>query len=235
MVSPETAVPSGVIRFRWYMGSTVPAAPGSLPNQLQTALLTQLCKLTMVGSGGIAGVFTNTSTDTTVLISNAGSGPLIKAWAGTIPKFQVDINGTVHTAASYTVGGIDLAEVIPVTDKLEPGDVVEIDPNNMAISGQCSTSGSLAVAGVISTRPGVSLGVTNSDAGEGENIGPQLALAGRIPVKVTDEGGTIQPGDLLIASATPGHARRLPYPLNRVRCWVKPWDVWKVEQEQLKC
>ena len=41
-----------------------------------------------------------------------------------------------------------------------------------------------------------------------ERSGPRLALAGRIPVKVTVEGGPIQPGDLLVASSEPGRAQR---------------------------
>ncbi len=40
--------------------------------------------------------------------------------------------------------------------------------------------------------------------------GPALALAGRVPVKVTDEGGSIRPGDLLVAAPTAGHAMRAP-------------------------
>ena len=35
-----------------------------------------------------------------------------------------------------------------------------------------------------------------------------LALIGIVPVKVTDEGGPILPGDLLVSSSTPGHAMR---------------------------
>jgi hypothetical protein len=35
-----------------------------------------------------------------------------------------------------------------------------------------------------------------------------LALIGIVPVKVTDEGGPIQPGDLLVASSTPGYAMK---------------------------
>jgi len=35
-----------------------------------------------------------------------------------------------------------------------------------------------------------------------------LALLGIVPVKVTDEGGPIQPGDLIVSSSTPGHAMR---------------------------
>lgn len=33
-----------------------------------------------------------------------------------------------------------------------------------------------------------------------------LALIGIVSVKVTNEGGRIQPGDLLVTSSTPGHA-----------------------------
>ncbi|GAA0715334.1 hypothetical protein [Dokdonella soli] len=38
--------------------------------------------------------------------------------------------------------------------------------------------------------------------------GPELALAGRVPVKVTNEGGPIRIGDLLVASPTLGRAMR---------------------------
>jgi hypothetical protein len=35
-----------------------------------------------------------------------------------------------------------------------------------------------------------------------------LALTGIVPVKVTNEGGPIQSGDLLVSSSTPGYAMR---------------------------
>jgi hypothetical protein len=35
-----------------------------------------------------------------------------------------------------------------------------------------------------------------------------LALVGIVPVKVTNEGGPIEPGDLLVSSSTPGYAMR---------------------------
>ncbi len=42
------------------------------------------------------------------------------------------------------------------------------------------------------------------------NTGPQLALVGRVPVKVSAENGAIVPGALLVASSTAGHAMRAP-------------------------
>jgi hypothetical protein len=52
----------------------------------------------------------------------------------------------------------------------------------------------------------------------------RLALTGRVPCKVTDENGPIQPGDLLTTSSTPGHAMK----------WT-PVDVSKAQDfEELK-
>jgi hypothetical protein len=44
---------------------------------------------------------------------------------------------------------------------------------------------------------------------------PVLALAGTAPVKVTNEAGSIQVGDLLTTSSTPGFAMRCA---DRVEC-----------------
>ncbi|MBI4150308.1 hypothetical protein HY488_02795, partial [Candidatus Woesearchaeota archaeon] len=43
-----------------------------------------------------------------------------------------------------------------------------------------------------------------------------LALAGLVPVKVTNENGVIMPGDLLVSSSTPGHAMRCD---DRKKCY----------------
>ena len=104
-------------------------------------------------------------------------------------------------------GGADVAEVIEGNGKLEPGDVVEVDPNDNNRFRLAATPNSTAVAGVISTLPGVTLN-TKDAADSPTNTGPRLALAGRVPVRVTAEHGFIRPGDLLLASSTPGHAMR---------------------------
>jgi len=111
-------------------------------------------------------------------------------------------DGTVR-AASFQAGAADVAEWVQVTEPVEPGDVVRLDPSapgayRLAI-GPCADR----VAGVISTEPGVLLG-TSLHRGERA----LLALVGIVPVKATSEGGPIEPGDLLVASSTPGHAMR---------------------------
>ncbi len=164
---------------------------------------------------GIAAILNNSSSDTTLLINNAGAGPLLKAWANGVPKIEFTIGGLIKANGGFQTGGADLAEFIPIAagdaePALEAGEVVEIDPQQPGLFRRCATAGSLAVAGVISTRPGMMLGASNPT--EAENLGPQLALAGRIPVKVCGEGGAIQPGDLLEAASVAGHARRASSP-----------------------
>ncbi len=165
---------------------------------------------------GIAAILNNSSSDTTLLINNAGAGPLLKAWANGVPKIEFTIGGLIKANGGFQTGGADLAEFIPIATAvaepaLEAGEVVEIDPQQPGLFRRCGTPGSLAVAGVISTRPGMMLGA-NSLA-EQENSGLALALAGRIPVKVCAEGGAIQPGDLLEAASVAGHARRASSPI----------------------
>ena len=144
-------------------------------------------------------------------VVNATIGNLIIASSGTpsTDVFRVNGNGSVFANGDYNVGGADIAEYVPASAKLEPGDVVEIDSDNGAAFRLSSHSNSTAVGGVISTRPGVSL--NNSTAEESAAKGmPRLALSGRVPVKVTSENGAIRAGDLLVSSSKPGHAMRAP-------------------------
>jgi hypothetical protein len=141
----------------------------------------------------------------------SGSGSLIQAYFGPLGenlRFEVTSAGQVYADGAFHAGGADLAEYIPAIGSLQPGDVVEIDPNTPGQFRLASTPNSTLVAGVISTQPGMSLGGGDSN-GEG-NTAPQLALAGRVPVKVSAENGAIHPGYLLVASSIPGYAMRAP-------------------------
>jgi len=115
---------------------------------------------------------------------------------------HVFADGTVH-AASFQSTSADIAEWIRVSVPVTPGDVVMLDSDNPGSYMPTAVACSDRVAGVISAEPGVV-------PGGGSLTGNQapLALTGILPVKVTNEGGPILPGDLLIASSTPGHAMR---------------------------
>lgn len=111
-----------------------------------------------------------------------------------------DIYGQFGTPDPNAGTFYDLAEKFVSTQTLEAGDVVRIDPSNPEqVLKSISTNDSSAI-GVVSTAPGYTLGSGGS--------GYPIALAGRVPVKVTNEGGAIAPGDYLTTSSTSGHAKK---------------------------
>jgi len=141
---------------------------------------------------------------------------LVTAMEETPAVFRVEgSTGNVYSDASYygqsfETGSADVAEWVPVSEPVEPGDILELDPDNPGhyrkSRGPCSN----LVAGVVSTKPGFVLGgdATTPDSGLPATDRALLALLGIVPAKVTDEGGPIHPGDLLVTSSTPGCAMR---------------------------
>lgn len=137
-------------------------------------------------------------------------------------------------AEGTSVTGIDLAEEFPVEpgDKLEAGDVVMIntkkvsicvEPNAKYTGTDCLRSELLSVPfvtrsngdtkltkriiGIVSTKPGVTLGGFGQEELQAFTKAP-IALAGRVPVKISLENGPIEMGDRLTAASIPGHVRR---------------------------
>ena len=100
----------------------------------------------------------------------------------------------------YRILGADLAEIYQSTEKLVPGDVVSIDPAKDNAIVKTKVAEDTMVAGVISTEPGV---LMNQD-----EKGYKLALVGKVPTKVCNEGGAIKRGDLLVSASIPGYAKK---------------------------
>ena len=126
----------------------------------------------------------------------------------TAAVFRVTNEGIVRADSSFygsafNTGSADLAEWVPLSVAAEAGTVLELDITDPGSYRPSQASCSSLIAGVVSTLPGITLGTST--------VGPQqalLALSGIVPVKVTNEGGQIQPGDLLVSSSTPGYAMR---------------------------
>ncbi|MDR3256540.1 MAG: hypothetical protein LBT18_02655 [Endomicrobium sp.] len=123
-------------------------------------------------------------------------------------KIMNNLGGTAYniyvTSAVYAEsagsGGADLAEIYASSEILEPGDVVVISQTEDDKIEKSKIANDTRVAGVISTEPGM---VLNS-----KEKGYKLALVGKVPVKVTNEGGIINRGDILSVSSTPGYAMK---------------------------
>ena len=82
---------------------------------------------------------------------------------------------------------------------LEAGEVVSLHPEKPEYIVKASTPYDERIVGVISTAPGVLLGSNATSA-------RPVALAGRVPVKVSNENGPIKIGDYLTSSEIPGVA-----------------------------
>jgi hypothetical protein len=147
------------------------------------------------------------------------SGNLIEGWEDVAGnglslerRFRVSYSGEVYADGGYHCGKssncwytsdpADFAEVLPTTNDPEPGDVLVIDPEGQLVPSNAPYQ--TAVVGVYSTRP--------MYLGGSENLGRDdyapLAIVGIVPVKASAENGPIVPGDLLVTSATPGHAMK---------------------------
>lgn len=134
-------------------------------------------------------------------------------------KFSVDADGNVSADGDINYGGAlnsatyaDLAENYPVgDDSIEAGDLVAMTqqtrslctPNgtsceNVSVFGKTQSAYDQNTFGVVSTKPGIVLYSGNKDRTR------PIALAGRVPVKISDENGALKVGDPIAASSIAG-------------------------------
>ncbi len=110
---------------------------------------------------------------------------------------DLEIGGTGWSTGGYT----DLAEMIAYTGVGEAGDLIVIDKNSDNTAKIATEPYDKSVLGVISEKP--SLVITG-----GIKEGKLLAIAGRIPTKVSNINGAIYRGDLLTTSSLAGYAMK---------------------------
>lgn len=140
---------------------------------------------------------------------------------GTYKGLWADLINTpeIHATNGYFnyINGLaaDVAEYIYDTHaNTEPADVVIADPDNKESVIKSTQPFQASVVGIISTKPMLTMGnslIVDEITGDPlPNPKPtaRLALTGRVPVKVTNENGTIVPGDYLTSSSTPGTAMK---------------------------
>ncbi len=118
-------------------------------------------------------------------------------------RFYVRNDGWVFADGPYITPAADVAEMLPATADLEPGDVLVVNWDGKLIRSTAAYQPT--VVGVYSTKPGF-VGGHDDDVESSGSI--PLAVVGVVPVKVTTENGAIVPGDLLVTSFKPGHAMK---------------------------
>jgi hypothetical protein len=133
--------------------------------------------------------------------------------SATAAVFRVRSDGNVYGEAAFNASGADYAEYFTSTDaSLAVGDVVIQDSTEQDQVTKASGSHNGKVIGVVSEHPAF---IGNNPGGSNDNQSNQklVGLLGRIPVKVTNENGNIQPGDFVTTSGTkPGYAMKATQP-----------------------
>jgi hypothetical protein len=116
-------------------------------------------------------------------------------------NLRLQVTGDVSVSGNIGAKYQDVAEWVPSPAPLPAGTVVILDMehNNQVIASTHAYD--TKVAGVISSMPGLLLGIE----GEGK---VKVATTGRVKVKVDASKGAIKVGDLLVTSDVPGVAMR---------------------------
>jgi hypothetical protein len=117
------------------------------------------------------------------------------------PTAKLHVAGDIKVDGNINAKYQDVAEWVPSTQKLTAGTVVVLDTgldNHVLASNSAYDT---RVAGVISARPGLSLG----EAGEGKVL---VATTGRVKVRVDATRAPIKIGDLIVTSDVAGLAMR---------------------------
>ena len=121
---------------------------------------------------------------------------------GTVsPQVRLDVAGDVQVSGNIAAKYQDVAEWVPARGRLAAGTVVSLDvklANAVAASARAYDT---RVAGVVSARPGLSLGEGGADK-------VLVATTGRVKVRVDATHRPIRVGDLLVTGDKPGVAMR---------------------------
>lgn len=140
------------------------------------------------GTGDAAGQGGNTasvtSNTTGISINNSGSV------AGTNAPY-------IQLTYCQKTAGADIAEWIPADENLSSETIVSIDPDNNERVIASKTAYDPTVIGIVTTKPGWLIG-------DQEPGSVQMALAGRVPTRVSLKNGDIKPGDAITTSDIAG-------------------------------
>ncbi|MEK6375757.1 MAG: hypothetical protein AABO58_24015 [Acidobacteriota bacterium] len=125
----------------------------------------------------------------------------------TAPASRLDVGGNIHATGDISADGQinakyqDVAEWVDASSDLEPGTVVVLDPSHDNRVMPSRAAYDTAVAGVVSSTPGLVLGVKAAGM-------ETIATTGRVKVKVDAARAPIAIGDLLVTSDVAGTAMK---------------------------
>jgi hypothetical protein len=135
---------------------------------------------------------------------NIGIGTLL-------PQEKLHVNGNLMCSVLKITGGSDIAEPFDINNAghIEAGMVMTIDPENPGKLKISDKAYDRCVAGIISGAGDIAPGMIMGQTGTVANGEYPVALSGRVYCWANATNGSIQPGDLLTTSETPGHAMKV--------------------------
>lgn len=170
-------------------------------------------------SDGIGIWSVTNSSDSNLVLTNGGSGDLIRGFTGPGGGnfvFRVENNGKTTVSVLTITGGADLAEPFQVGGQsadgaaIKPGTVMVIDSDRPGHLVPSTCRFDRRVAGVVSGANGLAPGMVMGARGDTHADGDcPVALTGRVWCQCDTAAGPIQPGDLLTTSDRPGHAMKV--------------------------
>lgn len=186
--------------------------------QLGTGASTAL-ELASIGGGGNKNFVINTAGSVVVgngggiLVSGGGKIDLMDE-NGNGPIISLDPtqgNRKITTPTLVITGGSDLAEPFDIagSEAVKPGMVVAIDAEHPGQLRIAENAYDRTVAGCVSGANGINPGLTMQQEGTVADGSLPIALSGRVYCRANASYGSIQPGDLLTTSDTPGHAMKV--------------------------
>jgi len=167
------------------------------------------------GTGALAvGVWANAANGSNAVplrVSQDGTGNDIAVFQATtgVNQARIDRTGKGFFNGGTQNSGADIAEAFEVEGSVaayEPGDVLVISTRTDRTVEKSDAAYSTRVVGVYATKPGVLLTERGIDETLEDTV--PMGVVGVIPTKVSGENGPIRRGDLLVTSATPGHAMK---------------------------
>src|SRR6185369_13989635 len=135
--------------------------------------------------------------------------------AGTVTRIDV---------ALQEITTSDLAELYPTLQQnVQPGDVLTSDATLTSGTMKATKANDSALMGVVSTKPSQVIGGADIPSG---SLATQVALSGRVPVKVTSLNGNLHVGDPITSSNLEGIGMKQTKPGKIVGRLIDPVNDW---------
>ena len=141
--------------------------------------------------------------------------------------YKLDVAGKVRATGFFGLCGTgtdatscnqDVAEIYDASEDVAPGDLLAVNAQNQRQVIKSQGAYDSKVMGIVSTAPGLLLGLNGENVALGAEASgypanadprkPAVALNGKVPVKVSTENGVIKTGDYLTASSISGVAMK---------------------------